>query len=75
MKSNIIYFAAVAVAASAPSIIMADEWSTYSSYRIIAAESREQAQAQCAENEFLSYSNESRECVKRFIEVDSRYGR
>ncbi len=75
MKSNIIFFAAVAIAASAPANIMADEWSTYSSYRIIAAQSREQAQEQCKENEFLSYSNENRECVERFIEVDSRYGR
>lgn len=75
MKSNIIFFAAVAIAASAPANIMADEWSTYSSYRIIAAQSREQAQEQCKENEFLSYSNENRESVERFIEVDSLYGR
>lgn len=75
MKTNIIFFAAVAIAASAPANIMADEWSTYSSYRIIAAQSREQAQEQCAENEFLSYSNENRDAVERFIEVDSRYGR
>ncbi len=75
MNSNIIYFAAVAIAASAPATIMADDWSKYSSYRIIEAETQEQAQAQCAENEFLSYSNENRKCVERFIEVDSKYGR
>lgn len=72
---NIIFFAAVAIAATAPTNIMAEDWSKYTIYRIIAAESREQAEAQCKENEFLSYSNENRKCVERFIEVDSKYGR
>lgn len=75
MKTNIIFFAAVAIAATAPTNIMAEDWSKYTTYRIIAAESREQAEAQCKENEFLSYSNENRKCVERFIEVDSKYGR
>lgn len=75
MKPNIIYFAAVAIAASAPSNIMAEDWSKYTTYRIITAETREQAEAQCKDNEFVSYSNENRACVERFIEVDSKYGR
>lgn len=75
MKTNIIFFAAVAIAATAPVNIMAEDWSKYTTFRIIAAESREQAEAQCKENEFLSYSNENRKCIERFIEVDSKYGR